>query len=362
MPIYEKRLQNDVARIRDEVTTLGEQVEEALKNATLALFSDNDELANLTILRDQGINRLNRRINHLSHGFIARHQPSATHLRLTSSVLRMVSELERIGDYAVTISRASLHMKQRPEGVVQRDIELMADHSRSMLNQAMEAFASDNSEMARGTMAMANQVEKEFGAALEDLVDLGKKDDADLSAILDFQSILYMLERVSDRAKNICEETLYVVAGEIKAEEVFSILFIDDDNSVMSQMAEAIAKKSYPASAKFSSAGREAASEIDPMMVDYMSRNGLNMKGMTPKGVDTFAPDMASIDVIISLQGSVRDYPVDIPFHTAFLTWDVGAKPGGDDKAKKEQYSALHRDISTFINDLMLMLRGEGEG
>ena len=162
MAIYEKRLQSDITRIRDEVASMGDQVEEALKNATTALFNANEELSSLTIMRDQGINRLNRRINRLSHSFIARHQPSAGHLRLIASVLRMVSEIERIGDYACTISRASLHMKQRPDGVIQRDMEVMAEHASSMLSQSIKAFATDNAELARGTMVMANQVEKEL--------------------------------------------------------------------------------------------------------------------------------------------------------------------------------------------------------
>ena len=206
--------------------------------------------------------------------------------------------------------------------------------------------------------------EAPLSMSLQDLQDAGKKGKTEISVLFDFQSIFYMLERVSDRAKNICEETLFVVAGEIKAEEVFSILFIDEENITLSQMAEAIAKKGYPASAKFSSAGRKPTDSLNPKMLEHMRRNGLNMQGMSPKGIDSFTPDIANIDVIISLQGKVRSYGIDIPWHTTFLTWDLGAAPqmNGDDKKDRARFEELQRDLSAQISNLMELLRGDEEG
>ena len=102
MPLYEERLSKDMARIRDEVASLGAAVQKAQEDAVQAALTGNKALANQTILRDHPINRRTREINRLCHAFLAIHLPSAGHLRLISSILRLVNELERIGDYAAT--------------------------------------------------------------------------------------------------------------------------------------------------------------------------------------------------------------------------------------------------------------------
>lgn len=361
MAIYEQRLQRDLDRIREEVSHLGESVEEAVRNGLTALFSGNAELANLTVLRDQGINRQCRKVNRLCHNFIARHLPSAGHLRMIASVLRLVNELERVGDYGVTISREFLHLKAAPSDVLRRDLEVMAGHARAMLSQSLTSFNEENAERARGTMAMADQVGRELDMAYADLVEQGSKGAVDIRQMLDLHAIFYTLERISDRSKNICEETLFVVAGETKAEEVFTILFIDQVNSVQSQMAEAIAKKGFPNAGIFRSAGQKPAADLEPAMVEFMRRNGLDLQGMHPQGLDAFTPNINEVDVVISLEGPVSGYSLELPFHTAFLEWEVGKPPAAnaDQKAVQSQYEAMYREISLKVGDLMELLRGE---
>ena len=111
MRMYEQRLQEDLSRIRSEIRTMGDMAEELLTKAVHALLTGNSELANQTILGDHPINRQMRAIDRSCHGFIARHLPSAGHLRLVSAVIRLNIELERVGDYAVTISREALQLE-----------------------------------------------------------------------------------------------------------------------------------------------------------------------------------------------------------------------------------------------------------
>ncbi|MEO5335241.1 MAG: hypothetical protein H7839_24795, partial [Magnetococcus sp. YQC-5] len=80
MVMYEQRLQKDLTLIQAELSLIGERVEVALHNALYALFTDDEKLANLTVLGDMGINRLCLRLERLCHNFIVRHQPSAGHL------------------------------------------------------------------------------------------------------------------------------------------------------------------------------------------------------------------------------------------------------------------------------------------
>ncbi len=116
MSHYEKRLESDLNRIREFLVAVAGQVESALKDSIHALMTGNEILAHATALGDKPVNRAIRELDKQCHGFIALHLPSAGHLRFVSSVMRIGIELERIGDYAVTIGRESVQLEKPPEG------------------------------------------------------------------------------------------------------------------------------------------------------------------------------------------------------------------------------------------------------
>ena len=167
MSHYEKRLENDLSHIREQVRLLAGRVETAVKNAVHALLTGDKELASRTILADGHINRAMREIDSLCHSFIAVHLPSAGHLRLTSSIFRANILLERIGDYAVTICREMFQLSAPPEGAAARGVELMAHEARHVLQQAVQAFDESNVEMARATAPMAEEVQATFSAVFQ---------------------------------------------------------------------------------------------------------------------------------------------------------------------------------------------------
>ena len=114
MKHYEKRLEQDEKNIRLRTAAVAGLVRDALKNAVHALLTGNRKLANLTVLGDGEINREVRAIDHDCHRFIVRHLPSAGHLRQMSATIRAVIALERIGDYAVNISRVAARLSAPP--------------------------------------------------------------------------------------------------------------------------------------------------------------------------------------------------------------------------------------------------------
>lgn len=359
MVMYEQRLQKDLTLIQAELSQIGERVEVALHNAIYALFTDDEKLANLTVLGDMGINRLCLRLERLCHNFIVRHQPSAGHLRTVSSVLRMIDELERIGDYTATISRSALHMRQQPTGILKRDLEAMAQSAGSMLKQALAAFTSKDAQLARNTMKMADMVGEQLFTAFVDLEHEEEEHRDPVRFILDLFSICYMLERVSDRSKNICEETLFMVAGEFKPEKNFHILFIDQDNTIKSQMAETIARRFYPNQAIFSSAGLHPG-PVNQGLLDFMRFHDCHVDDIRPKALDSVQLSKEE-QIVISLEGPVRSYPLTLSFHTIFLDWSVGEAPteGEDAQSKREKFETLYREISAHLRGLMETLRGE---
>ena len=123
MTHYEERLEQDLARLREGVAAVGEKVQKALDNAVRALLERDHELAYSTVLGDMPINRDVRGIDRRCHVFVARHLPSSGHLRFVSSVMRLNVALERIGDYAVAISREAVQLTDAPPSTVARDID-----------------------------------------------------------------------------------------------------------------------------------------------------------------------------------------------------------------------------------------------
>ena len=200
---------------------------------------------------------------------------------------------------------------------------------------------------------MAGNVEHTFDAIYSDLISQG--DRTRVKDLLALFVIFNMIKRISDQAKNICEETVFAATGETKEERVHKILFVDEENSSLSVMAEAIARRTFPDSAHFSSAGREPAERLDPEMTTFMLEHGFDMEGLEPQSIDV--ENLGEYFVVVSLQGPAKSYLPSIPFHTSVLEWDVEPDAGGF--SGSDRYEELYRQISTEIRDLMLTMRGE---
>lgn len=357
MAHYEQRLERDLQRIRATLETVSEQVEAAHKNAVHALLTGNRDLAYDTVLGDHVINRAVRRLDRLCHSFIAVHLPSAGHLRHISTVIRTGIALERIGDYAVTVCREAVQLPKAPEGSLAREIELMAKDSGQMLHQALDAFLNGNAEAAKATMTMADQVERTFDAVFEALSEEEGWNTRDLFAFL---VIFNCLERVSDQAKNICEEAVFAVTGETKAPKVYRVLFLDADNSCLAPMAAAIARKRFPASGEYESAGLKAAKELNPLVVQFLDDRGCKLAASKPAALEAVPEELASYQVLVSLQGPVQRYVKRVPFHTTALEWEIGDCPtpmAAEDVAKVLE--EIYRNLAVRIEDLMTTLRGQ---
>ena len=196
MTHYEERLEKDLATIRKRVKAMATRIETALSNSVHAVITGDRETANSTILGDLPINRETREIDGLCHVFVARHLPSAGHLRFVSSVLRLNVELERIGDYAVAIAREAVQLSSPPPASVQRDIDLIGDQVKGIFTQAMKAYNEGNAELARGTKGMAAQVERTFQNVFSDLLEEGEKKTRPIQDLFALLLIINRLGRV----------------------------------------------------------------------------------------------------------------------------------------------------------------------
>ncbi len=359
MALYEERLQEDINYIRQQVHAMGDMVEKALNSAIHALLTSNKKLANDTVLADHPINRKMREIDRLCHGFIARHLPSGGHLRLISSIIRINIQLERVGDYAVTISRESLHMDALPKGIMAHEMESIATEAKSIFNQALTAFYDNNAEMAKATMRQPDSLQTTMDGIYTNLMS-GEfsRNNEEMFAV---SVVLSQLKRIADQAKNICEETIFALTGETKAKKVYNILFVDEENCCLSQMAEAIARKNHPNSGCYSSGGKQPATKLDQGMVEFLDQHGFDLTAATPAALELSPQELAELHVIISLQGPIKSYFPQVPFHTTCLSWNLGALPDGmNPEETLQRYEEIYRELSFQIKELMELLRGEG--
>lgn len=355
---YEERLEQDLNQIRGEVVRVGELVEKALRDALRAVLKLDHPLAYEIILGDKRINRAIERLDRHCHYFVARHLPSAGHLRFISSVLRMNVELERVGDYATTICREATQFSQVLEPELLREVERMGKNVTQMFHQALKAFEESNAELAKATM-YGDLVERSFAAAFEQLVrhsEANARTERDEFATL---VVFNMLERVGDQAVNICEDTVFAVTGETKEPVAYRILFLDESNEVLGPMALSIARKGYPKSGKYYTAGRNPGQEFDPVFREFMEAQGNSIPD-TPRGIESVRESWHDYYVLIALEGTISNYTPEVPFRTIAFDWGLTAPDlSEEDDTRRAALEASYKEIAARVRDLMEALHGE---
>jgi phosphate transport system protein len=347
---YEERLQKDLTWIQELVGIVGTAVTNAIGDAVHAVTTLDKDLAANTVIGDYTINRQTRELDRLCHAFVARHLPSAGHLRYVSSVLRLDIALERIGDYAATISRTAGQLSTVPPTVVQRDIETMAEHARRMLDDSLRSFQGRDPALAQATLTSAAQFAEYFDKVFADLVKEGESHSRPVGDLFALMATFNRLERVIHQAKNICEETLFVATGRTKGEKTFQILFVDGKNNGPSQVAEHFTRKAFPQSGRYRSAGWDAADEIDPGYVRFAQSVGIDLAKAWPTPLSTLREQLDDYQLVVGIGADARERIGKVPFHTTVLVWNLDTQAGPE---------AVYRQLTPRVRELMERLRGE---
>jgi len=357
MSRYEQRLAADKAHIRQRVAAIGQVVGEAVDNAVRSLLSGDVSACHAIALADLPINREVRAIDKLCHAFVARHLPSAGHLRFVSSVLQMDVALERIGDYAVTIAREGIGLSEPPPEPIAEAIRVLSDQARGMLADAMRSFTDKDAGLAKKTKPIAKEVGRTYGqmfrAMTEGDVSRSLKDAVALLTVYN------KLERVSDQAKNICEETIFELTGETKPPKRYKILFLDARNSMIAPLAEAIARKAFPDSGEYQSAGWNAGDELSPELTEFADSRGLDLTGVTAAALENEREALEHFHVIVCLTTDAARHIPEVPYATILLEWDLPKLADAGDESIPARLDAISKELSSHIRELMVTMRGE---
>ena len=208
---YQLELQN----LHDQVLLLGSMVDKAVGKAMDSLARRDFELARAVIDEDQVVNRKRFQIEELAIHLIATQQPMASDLRSIVSILSIVVDLERIGDYAVGIAKITLMHGDKP--LLKRLIDLprMADKARDMLRRALDAFVTLDVATARAIASEDDEVDGLYDQVYRELLTYMIADPQAIDRATWLLWVGHNLERIADRVTNICERVVYKATGEM---------------------------------------------------------------------------------------------------------------------------------------------------
>ena len=208
-------LERKLQELLDEVLLLGSMVEQATLASVRALKDRNLAAAEEVYRGDRKINDKRFEIEERTITLIATQQPMARDLRLLTAILEVITELERMGDYAKGIGRICLNLGPESRLKPPPDLLTIAEVSVDMLHRALEAFVTSNADLARTIPKDDDKVDALFTIVHTEILQQMIKAPDNIATINHLLWACHNLERLADRVINICERTVFIATGQL---------------------------------------------------------------------------------------------------------------------------------------------------
>jgi len=207
---YERMLQ----QIRERLLLMAGRVEDMIHDAIESLVQRNSELARKTIEKDLEVNQDEVETDHLCMVVLARWQPLASDLRFITLAMKMVTDLERIGDMAERICRRALWLNERQPLKPYVDIPRMGKIVEQLLKTAVDAFVDGDIERAKEVIRRDDEIDALYRNVLVELIHIMQSGEEYVERALHVQTVAKMLERIADHCTNLAEHVVFLVNGE----------------------------------------------------------------------------------------------------------------------------------------------------
>ena len=203
------RFDEQLRELNKEMIDMGRMIVHSIAMAIEALTDKDDILAKRIMEGDDQVDHAQKKIENICFNLLIQQQPVATDLRTVTAAMKMVTDMERIGDHAADISEMTILMgKESPIDKFQH-INKMASETVIMLNHSIEAYVERDKEKAKEVIEHDDVVDQLFNEVKKDIIDLIQKDSGDGEEALDLLMVAKYFERIGDHATNIAEWVIY---------------------------------------------------------------------------------------------------------------------------------------------------------
>ena len=203
------KFNEQLLELNKEMIEMGNKIIDSIKMAIAALESSDAEKAKMILEGDAEIDRLQKKIENICFNLLIQQQPVATDLRNVTAAMKMVTDMERIGDHAADISEITILMGQESRVDQFEHIAKMANETMIMLNHSIEAYVEKDVEKARRVIEHDDIVDALFDAAKNDVIQLILDDSGEGEEATDLLMIAKYFERIGDHATNIAEWVIF---------------------------------------------------------------------------------------------------------------------------------------------------------
>lgn len=212
------RFEEQLEVLHLELIKMGALCEEAISAAAKALFKENREMAEKCFSTEEEIDQKERDIEALCMKLLMQQQPVARDLRLISSALKMISDMERIGDQAADIAEITMFIHDN-DARSKIHIQDMASAASQMVTDSIESFVKKDLQLAQVVMEADDEVDRLFDKVKEELISILTEDATQGEVCIDLLMIAKYLERIGDHAVNIAEWVEYSIIGKHRKEK-----------------------------------------------------------------------------------------------------------------------------------------------
>ncbi len=210
-----KDFDRDLARLDEKISRMGALAEEELESSLRALRQRDPDIAEQAILRDREIDRLEQEVEDGAVSLIALRQPMANDLRMVIGVLKISSDLERIGDLSKNISRRVITLAEnKPPKLLRKGLKRMGKQVIRQLRDVLDAYVARDAQKAREVWQSDEEIDEAYNSIFRELLTYMMEDPRTIGMCTHLLFGARNLERIGDHVTNIAENIYYMVTGE----------------------------------------------------------------------------------------------------------------------------------------------------
>jgi phosphate transport system protein len=211
----QRHFHEELESLKQTLLAMGGLVEDQIRRSMRALLERDDVIAQEVIDRDRQVNTYDIEVDEQCVNLLALHQPAAGDLRFITTAMKIVTDLERIGDQAVNIAQRALELNREPQLKPYIDLPRMADKAQRMVKESLDAFVARDTALARQVCGEDTEVDALKEQIFRELLTFMMEDPRTVSRAIRVILISRFMERVADHATNIAEMVIYLVEGKM---------------------------------------------------------------------------------------------------------------------------------------------------